>query len=198
MQVDKVMSVTEEEPTEELYSRLKAALVQSHTLTPFQQVDRLVNMEGLGGRKPSELLTAMDKLKPKDPNSFYAFHFLQRMPREMCILLAHDDLQDMRALAEKADQLMALHQPQSHDAVAAVQATEPHGKPAADSDGVAAVNSKGSKRRKNKKQRGGKQGRQRDSSPSQSIVEQSPLCWAHIRYGNKAYSCTKPCAWPEN
>jgi hypothetical protein len=195
MQVDKVMSVTEEEPTEESYGRLKVALVASHTLTPFQQVDRLVNMEGLGGRKPSELLTAMDKLKPKDPNSFYAYHFLQRMPHEVRILLAHDDLQDMRALAEKADQLMALHQPQSHDAIAAVQATEPHGEPATDSDGIAAVSSK---RRKNRKQRDGRQGRQRDSSLSQSIVEQSPLCWAHIRYGDKAYSCTKPCAWLEN
>jgi hypothetical protein len=155
-------------------------------------VDRLVNMEGLGGRKPSELLAAMEKFKPRDPNSFYAYHFLQRMPREVRISL------DMRALAEKADQLMALHQPQSHDAVAAVQAMEPHGEAAAGSDVVAAVSSKGGKRRKNKKQRGGKQGRQRDSSPSQSIVEQSPLCWAHIRYGDKAYSCTKPCAWPEN
>jgi hypothetical protein len=167
-QVDKVMSVTVEEPTEESYSRLKAALVASHTLTLFQQVDRLVNMEGLGGRKPSELLTAMDKLKPKDPNSFYAYHFLQRMPREVRILLAHDDLQDMRALAEKADQLMALHQPQSHDAVAAVHTAEPHGELAADSDGVAAVSGKAGKKKKSKK-RGGKHGKQRDSSPSQSI-----------------------------
>jgi hypothetical protein len=47
-----------------------------------------VNMEGLGSRKPSELLTVMDKLKPKDPNSFYAYHFLQRMLREVCIMLA--------------------------------------------------------------------------------------------------------------
>jgi hypothetical protein len=139
----KVMSVTEEEPTEESYSRLKAALVASHTLALFQKVNRLVNMEGLGGQKPSELLTAMDKLKLKDPNSFYAYHFLQRMPREVCILLAHNDLQDMIALVEKADQLMALHQPQSHDAVAAVQAAELQGELAVDSDGVAAVRGKG-------------------------------------------------------
>jgi hypothetical protein len=104
----------------------------------FQQVDRLVNMEGLAGRKPSELLTVMDKLKPKDPNSFYTYHILQRMPREVRILLAHDDLQDMRALVEKADQLMALHQPQSHNAVTAMQTAELHGELAADSDGVVA------------------------------------------------------------
>jgi hypothetical protein len=84
-QVDKVIMVTEEEPTEESYIKLKAALVASYTLMPFQQADRQVNMEGLGGRKPSALLTGMDKLKPKDPNSFYAYHFLQRMPREVRI-----------------------------------------------------------------------------------------------------------------
>jgi hypothetical protein len=35
-QVDKVMAVTEEEPKEESYGRLKAALVASNTLMPFQ------------------------------------------------------------------------------------------------------------------------------------------------------------------
>jgi hypothetical protein len=63
----------------------------------------------------------MDKLKPKDPNSFYAYHFLQRLLREVRILLAHKDLQDMHALADQADQLMALHQPRAYDAVATVQ-----------------------------------------------------------------------------
>jgi hypothetical protein len=147
-------------------------------------------MEGLGGQKLSELLMAMDKLKPKDPNSFYAYHFLQRMPREVCILLAHNDLQDMIALAEKADQLMALHQPQSHDG-----------------GGAARGAGSGQRLRGGSKRQGRieaaqvaqrQQGKQRDNSPSQSIVEQSPLCWAYILYGDKAYSCTKPCVWLEN
>jgi hypothetical protein len=186
------MVVTEKKPPKDSYGKLKAPLVASHTLTQFQQVDRLVNMEGLGGRNQSKLITVMDKLKPKDPNRFYAYYFLQRMPRVVRILLAHDDLQDMRALAEKADLLMALYQLQAH--VSAVHAAKPQ-EPAEDSEAVAAVISKANKKRRTKK-RGGKQGRQRDHSPSQSIVKQSPLCWAHIHY--KAYSCTKPCAWLEN
>jgi hypothetical protein len=55
-QVAKVMAVTEEEPDEESYNKIKDALLATHTLTPFQQVDKLVNMEGLCSRKPSELL----------------------------------------------------------------------------------------------------------------------------------------------
>jgi hypothetical protein len=91
LQVAKVMAVTEEEPTPESYGRIKEALLATHTLTPFQQVGRLVNMEGLGGCKPSDLLAEMDKFKPKDMHSFYANHFLQRLPREVRVLLARED-----------------------------------------------------------------------------------------------------------
>jgi hypothetical protein len=145
-QVDKVVAVTEEEPTEESYERIKAALVSSHSLTPFQQVCRLVNMEGLNGRKPSELLSAMDKLKPKDANSFYAYHFLQRMRREVRLLLAKKDLSDMRALAVEADDLMALHQPQAHDTVAAVQPAA-QAEATGEDDSVAAISGRSRPRR---------------------------------------------------
>jgi hypothetical protein len=75
-----------------------SALLAKAVLMLAGNVLRKMALKRTSAGKPSELLTAMDKLKPKDPNSFYAYHFLQRMPREMCILLAHDDLQDMRAL----------------------------------------------------------------------------------------------------
>jgi hypothetical protein len=160
-------------------------------------VDKLVNMEGLGGRKPSELLDEMDKFKPRYMHSFYAYHFLQRMLREVHVLLAREDTSNMRLLAEKADVLMSLHLPQQHDAVAAVQQESTTGKEAAEAESVVAVSGKGNSKKsgRNKKKDRKKQGG-RSSSPS--IVDQSPLCWAHIRYGDKAYSCVKPCAWPEN
>jgi hypothetical protein len=177
------MAVTEEEPDEESYNRIKGALLATHTLTPFQQVDKLVNMEGLGGRKPSDLLAEMDKFKPKDMHSFYAYHFLQRMLREVRVLLAREDSSNMRLLAEKADELMSLHLPQQHDVVAAVQHDGQSEETAADADTVAALSGKngGKKGNRNKK----KQKKQRNRR-------------AHIRYGDKAYNCVKPCAWPEN
>jgi hypothetical protein len=63
--VDRVQAIVEAEPTEESFEKLRAALVATHTLTPYQQVDALVNMEPLGARKPSELLAAMEKHKPQ-------------------------------------------------------------------------------------------------------------------------------------
>jgi hypothetical protein len=123
-QIDRVHSIVEAEPAAASYDQLRAALISKHTLTPYQQVDMLVSMEPLGGRKPSDMLAEMEKFKPKDMQSFYAYHFLQRLPREIRVLLAQDDLSNMAALAEKADQLVALHQPQHHDSVAAVAPPE--------------------------------------------------------------------------
>jgi hypothetical protein len=144
-------------------------------------VDKLVNMEGLGGRKPSELLAEMDKLKPKDMHSFYAYHFLQRMPPEVRVLLAREDSSNMRMLAKKADNLMSLHLPQQHDVVAAVQHDGQAEETAADADTVPAISGKngGKKSKSNKK-------KQRNRSISPSTLDKGPLCWAHIWYGDKA------------
>jgi hypothetical protein len=58
--------------------------------------------------------------------------------------------------------------------------------------GVAAV--KGGNR-KGKSGRGGKKNnKQRSHSPSDE--KKSPLCWLHIRFGDKARRCEQPCAWP--
>jgi hypothetical protein len=150
-QVDRVDKVLQDEPDEASYQKLKDCLLATHTLTPFQMVDRIVNMESLGGRKPTELLAAMNKLRPKDDYHFFAYHFLQRMPRELRVSLARDCCKDMQALAEKADELMALHLPQQHDITAVAPVTAEAAQPVGDEDDlVAAVQSKGGKGKKKK------------------------------------------------
>jgi hypothetical protein len=57
----------------------------------------------------------IEKVKPKNMNSFYANYFLQYLPMEIRVLLTSDDLDDIAALAEKANSLMAMHWPQLHD-----------------------------------------------------------------------------------
>jgi hypothetical protein len=106
-QVDRVDKLLQDQPDETSYQKLKDSLLFTHTLTPFQMIDRIVNMEALGGSKPSELLAAMNKLRPKEDHHFFAYHFLQRMPWEVRVLLSQDCCKDMQTLAEKAEGLMA-------------------------------------------------------------------------------------------
>jgi hypothetical protein len=110
-----VRHIVEEEPDATSFRRLREALVASHILSDYQRIDCLVTMEPLNGRKPSEMLAAMNKLKPADDKHYFAYFFLQRLPREVRILLSQELVADMRAPAEKADALMALHVPQQHN-----------------------------------------------------------------------------------
>jgi hypothetical protein len=156
--------------------------VVTNSLTPYQMVDRLMAMEPLGDQKATELLTAMQKLRPPSDDQFFAWAFLQRLPREVRVLLACKDHLDMRKLAEKADGLLALHQPQSHDIqVVATMAT------ITTANGRQVQSGKDAR----KKKRAGRLHRSRST-----VDFQSPLCYFHVRYGDKAHRCKEPCAWP--
>jgi hypothetical protein len=193
-QIDLVSNILPPAPEETSYDLIKNALVASHSLTPYQKVDRLMAMEPLGGRKPSEMLAAMQKLQPPKDEHFFTFAFLQRLLREIHVLLAQDDQSDIQNLAQKADAYMALHQPQHHDVAAVGPATGET--PSADEEAIVAAKSKAAK-----KQKGGKKKQKnfrRRRSPSPFDVYQSPLCYYHMQYGEKAHKCVEPCAWPGN
>jgi hypothetical protein len=187
--VDQARNIVEAEPTEDSFRLIREALVATHTMSEYQMVDHIVNMEPLNGRKPSELLAAMSKYRPADDSHFFAYHFLQRLPREVRVLLSREPVENMQAIAEKADGFMALHKPQQHD-VAAVAAADDAEEDAA----VAAVKKGNSFKKGGGKKKFSKQKRQR--SRSNSTERRSPLCWLHIRFGDKARRCEQPCAWP--
>jgi hypothetical protein len=156
-QSELVSNVMDKEPTAESYQLLKAALLASHSLTLYQMVEKLVNLEALGGRKPSELMAAMQKFRPPKDKHFFIYHFLQRLPKEVRILLAHDDFSDPRKLAEKADGLMAIHQPHAPDVTAVAAAAA--GLAIAEQDSVAAATYRAAGRGKNGRQKGKSSGR---------------------------------------
>jgi hypothetical protein len=179
-----ISHLVEQMPVEESYQQLKDALLSAHTLSNYQRVELLSKVEPLGARKPSELLATMIELCPRQQldSPFFFYFFLQRLPREIRVLLSEEDPKDIRAIAEKADRLVDLHVPQHHDAVAAVADLSED--EAAD---VAAVkNNKFKKQLQKKKKQGGKK-------PSPPV-----MCWYHATFGEKAHQCTAPCNWAEN
>lgn len=185
------------------FTALKEALLASHHLTDFQRVELLLAMDALGGRKPSELLADMLALCPagQENNIFFVGLFLQRMPREIRILLSHEDHTDLRALATRADRLIVYGGKHDHVVTAAVDVEQ--------EETVAAVRMRG-----NKPQRGGKFSRpppvpprpqqssasgQPTSTPPVRLAQQSTgLCYYHWTYGEKAKDCKHPCTWTGN
>jgi hypothetical protein len=74
------------------YTCLKERLMVSHKLTDFQRIEKLFQMDQLGGRKPSELMNQMLEICPRgeEKNNFFMFLFLQRLPRELRVMLAEE------------------------------------------------------------------------------------------------------------
>jgi hypothetical protein len=85
----------------------------------------------------------MNKLRPKEDHHFFAYHFLQKMPWEVRVLLAQDCCKDMQALDKKADGLMALHLPQQHDVTAVAPVTAEAAQLPGEEDEIAAAVQKG-------------------------------------------------------
>ena len=189
------------------YTRLKEALLASHVLTDFQRVELLLAVEPLGGRKPSELLADMWELCPDNQHNsiFFAALFLQRLPREIRVMLTHEDHSDLRRLAAHADRLIAFGGRQ--DTVAcAVELPQ--------DDVVAAIQQKGKQQSRNRdrpqkksklpplppRPAGGQSGQHQktDTAPSTVAREATGLCFYHWSFGDKAHSCQAPCSWQGN
>jgi hypothetical protein len=160
-------------------------MLASHVMTDYQKIDKLLQLEPLNGRKPSDMLVKMERLKPADNEQYFTFMFLQRLPHEVRVLLSGEPIANMQLLAEKADALMALHQPQHHDVASPVAAATPDG----EDKSVTAVKAGGKSSGKNRFKK--KPKNQRSLSPSDE--KKSPLCWLHIRFGDKARRCKQPC-----
>jgi len=187
------------------YDRLKEALVASHQLTDFQRVEQLLAMEPLGGRKPSELLADMWELCPADQhnNIFFVALFLQRLPKEIRVLLTHEDHSDLRRLAAHADRLVAYSGRQG-GAICASATEEPL------SDMVAAIGGRRQHQKKGKQQQpppvpprpqssqSSQQKQPKETTPSSLARQSSGLCFYHWAYGDKAHSCKEPCSWQGN
>jgi hypothetical protein len=106
-----VADIVEAPPAETPYVAIKQRLMAAHQLTSFQRAEKLFAMPALGSRKPSELMAAMLEICPRgeEKTDLFACLFLQRLPREIRILLADADHKDPKLLAEKADQLWGHH-----------------------------------------------------------------------------------------
>jgi hypothetical protein len=90
--IRQVLDVVERPHKTTQYTSLKERLLATHDFTDFQRIENLFQMEPLGGQKPSELLNLMLELCPRG-EEFFLFLFLQRLPKELRVLLTEADLQ---------------------------------------------------------------------------------------------------------
>lgn len=197
-------------PPADCYDRLKAALLSNHQLTEIQKSELLFNMDALGARRPMDLLAEMLELvKPgEETTQLFAMLFIRKLPSAVRAQLSEDDHTDLRALAEKADRIMAMLAKQKHDLhmVAAVSAASDDGSSDGDEYCVAAIkqpfrphrNGKGKQKQQQRQQKPSASYQPRSTAAADHSANSSDMCWYHFTFGGKATNCRKPCSWSGN
>jgi hypothetical protein len=124
--IRQVLDVLERPDQTTPYTCLKERLMVSHELMDFQRIEKLFQMDQLGGRKPSELMNQMLEICPRgeEKNKFFLFLFLQQLPRELRVMLAEENINKPRDLAAKADCHWAMLNHQTHGLVAPITAAD--------------------------------------------------------------------------
>ena len=92
------------DPPENPYDARKAALIKAFGRTQVEKDQELLNLNGLGDKKPSELLQHMKNLNA-DPNTLFKALFLAQLPPDVRRILATSSKTDINELASEADQI---------------------------------------------------------------------------------------------
>jgi hypothetical protein len=200
-----VADIVESPPPENPYTVIKQRLLGAHLMTDYQRAEKLYLSPAIGDRKPSEMMAAMLEMCPRgeEKTNLFACLFLQRLPREIRVLLSRVDHKDPKLLAEEADALWSLHgQPAAIAAVpCAVEV------PVFQEDSTVAALRQGGGFRAKKRGGGGNRGqgrhnggggRQEESQATREARMAAGLCLKHWRFGERAFSCEQPCTWTGN
>jgi hypothetical protein len=199
----RVADIVEAPPAIVAYDTIKQRLLASHQMTGFQRAERLFAMPALGARKSSELIAETLEICPRgeEKTELFACLFLQRLLREIRVLLARVDHKDPKELAEQADHFWGLH-----DTPAKIATVTVSGGGGGEEQLVAAVRTtaesargRGSRGRRGGCSGGGSGGRVLyESELSRDARLAAGLCLKHWRYGEHANSCEQPFVWPGN
>ncbi|XP_013415735.1 uncharacterized protein LOC106177495 [Lingula anatina] len=101
----RVQSVIERPPQTGKYEALKHALLEAYEATQYQKDTALLNINGLGDKRPTELLMHMRSLNA-DPSTLFRTLFIKQMPTEVRRILAQSPEVDLDTLAKMADRIL--------------------------------------------------------------------------------------------
>lgn len=157
------------DPPENPYDALKAALIKAFGRTQAEKDQELLNLNGLGDKKPSELLQHMKNLNAEPATLFKAL-FLAQLPPDVRRILATSSKTDINELASEADRITEVTRLTQDVQVNATGMT-----------------------------RGPSQQNQLDqlhTGPSRSVRQMTKIpgmCKYHSTFGDQARKCVPPC-----
>ncbi len=179
---DRVQSIILSPPQENPYDELKKTLTDIFGKSQAEKDQEILDFNGLGDKKPSELLQHMLNLNA-DPKTLFKAFFLAQLPSEVRRILALSGKTDIKELAKEADKIMEVSKLTGDSQVSAVGESR---KPSRQ------------KPRPHHNNRSEPQTTPKNRSETQTTPDQDwpllpGLCKYHSKFGMRARSCLKPC-----
>ncbi|XP_044578952.1 uncharacterized protein LOC123261424 [Cotesia glomerata] len=190
-------------PGQNKYLAIKTALINYYSLSREESFRTLVSGLSLKGRRPSELYAEMCKLPGNAVGpEFIRTMWMDRMPKDMQMILSLAETLDSSILLELAEKTMSLCAKNANPQVAAI-ARNPH----KDCDEKFQILTKEMKNLSTKiDSLVGAQRKSRSNSPhpqgsdsrTNSADRAPKLCFYHKKFGALAFKCVPKCSWDEN
>ncbi len=156
-------------PPAQPYDKLKAALIAAFGKSQAVKDQELLDLNGLGDRKPSELLQHMRNLNV-DPETLFKALFLAQLPPDVRRILATSSKTDIGELAIEADRITEVSRITNDLQVSATNPVQ-----------------------RNRQQAIPKVGKGSAVPTSRTWATTPGLCIYHSRFGELARKCTPPC-----
>ena len=191
---DRIQSIILNPPGEP-YDKIKSALIAAFGKSQAQKDQELLNLNGLGDRKPSELLQHMKNMNA-DPETLFKALFMAQLPHDIRRILASSTKTDLGDLAAEADKIVEVSRLGDSNLVNATAAgTGVHVGPGHEDNSVNAVSRRPNFTAAGARNRDGTT--RRSKTPKGSAMEDWPtlpgFCKYHSRYGANARNCIQPC-----
>jgi hypothetical protein len=184
------------------YQLLKEALLRLHEKNAWDRMAELLALPtSLGGQKPTELWSTIQRLRPQDPDQLWRYMFLTRLPADLQSQLV-EDTSPGDTLAARADELFRKLPRAAAAATIAAAATEDNvvaaarPQPAGQKDSYARKKFEERKRKRSGGHGGSSAAKRRADRPQPWL--EFGVCYYHFTYGSKADKCEKPCGRSEN
>ena len=202
-----VMDIIETPPAANPYTTLKERLTKAYAISDSEKAARILDMNGLGDKTPTQCLNSMLLLIPQgqEPGFLFREVFLRQLPVEIRTQLAQTTKTGttpaaLRELAAEADKYFAstgsrISAISNNNSGASLPMLNPSGDResnlSADASSteadVFAVSTRGGRGR------GRGRGGQRSNDARQSTPRTLTVCYYHHQYGDKAVKCAPPC-----
>lgn len=179
---EEIQSVLINPPTVDKYNTLKKALIKTFGKSQAQKDAELLNMSGLGDRRPTALMRKINALND-DPKTLKRALFLSNLPNDIRTILAGHNITDTEELAETADRIW-------ESRITGINhiSTDPENVLEVNAIAPVYAHSRGSKRFHRTESTG-------KSTQAPSAAQSRFVCFYHTKFGPEARRCQSGCSF---